>query len=1765
MNKLKRILILGLIAILCFSVIPTTVAYADSQPFSIIGSDGTAYTPVKTDIKYDPVGEIYPTVYCLWVPEDVATLTIRASDTYQKLHCACNKGGTSTTENGEIVLSLSTNNHTKRCLSTKLKNIPDVGKYIDSSTDVAHLMLVKLYDDQATKISYILIQAGGTKLIADPQPFSITGSDGTAYTPVKTDIKYDPVGEIYPTVYCLWVPEDVATLTIRASDTYQKLHCACNKGGTSTTENGEIVLSLSTNNHTKRCLSTKLKNIPGVGKYIDSSTDAAHLMLVKLYDDQTTDISYILIQAGGSAPTEDTTPPELSLVANGVQRTGETTATVKFTSSEAGTVYYSLVSADAVDTSGAGTPMVSGENTLNITGLTADAATVYIKAKDSSGNISESTLKAAVPAYETTYEIYLGLWSHAQYYDLGYRVASVTADGRPLSMSGISEVECSGVKAGQTVKVTLYIPEAGKELASVSLITNDGNKTPINVTVDGTENSFTFTMPAANVRTAIGESFTLKDSSIVRYSLKSGVSLLYSNVGNIESNRQGTVTFTDSNGVTLMQAQPGQQVTVTAQPVPYTAGDVFHRKFVCWKGIEGIKVSAEDQLKPSFTFEMPANDVYLFAEINNVGTEVTWKTNPLDVTNVQLKGLSSNDSPFVFADGATLSAIPLGEDWWYRYEFTGWTVERDGTTLPDSEVSTSLVNSSRPKGSFGYATKVEFKASGEKMAVTANFRERAFASVTAAADAAMGSATVTVGSSTPAETQSVVYEGQTVTLTATPGDRYTLTGWEVKEAGSDTLIPTTPVEGNANQATFTMPATDNSITATAIFAVDPDKASTACVLEDVDLKITGATVENQGPSYTVTVPANTDEDTLSAAVLKFTISEYADIIRAGDETPWPTNGQACGMTLDTPVTFTVRSEKCRLGGDDAAKAEYTITVVRAKSTQCAIDSAKLGNVDGVVDQTGKTVTFTVPADTEDSAVATMPLTFTCSQYASIKLKDAEADWVNDTACGMKLNEEKTFVVTAEDGTTTAEYTVVIHRAPSDKKALTGATLGDIAAVIDEDGHALTFTVPSDTTDSTLGEMILKFTCSPRAAVKLKDAEDNWPAAGLRSGLKLGIPATFVVTAENGDTQEYTVTVNREKSTEKAITEAVLTKTGGASVKADISEQNKTVTFMLPVGTTDADVAAMTLKFTCSQYASIKLEGAETNWPADGQLCGMKLNEAKTFVVTAENGGTQPYTVLIVRGKSAAKELTSAILLAKAGDTTSPATVKIDNAKKTIDFTLPAGTDTSKLGEMILKLTVSDYATVAKKDDPGKNWTEGAVCGMELDKAATFTVTAENGSTQDYTVTITRTKSTTKDITAVKLLDADKSVIAEGKLSGTTWTITLPSDTDKALINKIGTSTDVFMQINYTGVSLAQAEGYDDATGIIGKWSSGNVMCGISPNSSKTFTVTAEDGSTKTYTVEIKYTAPNAPTLSNGSATRTSKTGATVKFTSSEAGTYYYKVVTHGAAAPTVDEIKKSTTKGTASAGETTFTLSNLTEDARDIYIVVVSASGGESTALKIEIPAYGGGTETPDTGKFTITANAPKGGTITTNRTKADKGDEIIVTVTPDSGYQMVEGSLSYSLAVAGGETVKITGNRFIMPGGNVTITCKWETATTTAKGITSFSINGVAGAVNNTTNTITITMPRGTDVTKLTPTISTNGVKSLTPGSGETVNFTNSVTYMATMEDGSTKAYTVTVYVDKGTLADQFWDKLTDFVNQVPWWEYAKHQQSTSSYPKYW
>ena len=77
-------------------------------------------------------------------------------------------------------------------------------------------------------------------------------------------------------------------------------------------------------------------------------------------------------------------------------------------------------------------------------------------------------------------------------------------------------------------------------------------------------------------------------------------------------------------------------------------------------------------------------------------------------------------------------------------------------------------------------------------------------------------------------------------------------------------------------------------------------------------------------------------------------------------------------------------------------------------------------------------------------------------------------------------------------------------------------------------------------------------------------------------------------------------------------------------------------------------------------------------------------------------------------------------------------------------------------------------------------------------------------------------------------------------------------------------------------------------------------------------------------------------------------------------------------------------------------------------------------------------------------------------------------------------------------------------------------------KWITAFTILGRDGTIG--ANTISLTVPFGTDRTKLTPTITTWYNKPVSPKSGVAQDFTLPVHYTVTATDGSTKIYTVTV-----------------------------------------
>ena len=155
----------------------------------------------------------------------------------------------------------------------------------------------------------------------------------------------------------------------------------------------------------------------------------------------------------------------------------------------------------------------------------------------------------------------------------------------------------------------------------------------------------------------------------------------------------------------------------------------------------------------------------------------------------------------------------------------------------------------------------------------------------------------------------------------------------------------------------------------------------------------------------------------------------------------------------------------------------------------------------------------------------------------------------------------------------------------------------------------------------------------------------------------------------------------------------------------------------------------------------------------------------------------------------------------------------------------------------------------------------------------------------------------------------------------------------------------------------------------------------------------------------------APVLASGDVVRVNHTTATVKFTSTKAGKYYYKVVENDAVSHVID---KTTGELVCVAGENTLSITNLTRGDKDLYIVAKNAFGKFSNGLKIDIT-----------------------GTI--------KGPAITGITSP----------FVYN---AGGEAVKIAPNCIIPPSGSY------------ADGFLKFSIKG--GSLTETMALITVSTP---------------------------------------------------------------------------------------------
>ena len=221
-------------------------------------------------------------------------------------------------------------------------------------------------------------------------------------------------------------------------------------------------------------------------------------------------------------------------------------------------------------------------------------------------------------------------------------------------------------------------------------------------------------------------------------------------------------------------------------------------------------------------------------------------------------------------------------------------------------------------------------------------------------------------------------------------------------------------------------------------------------------------------------------------------------------------------------------------------------------------------------------------------------------------------------------------------------------------------------------------------------------------------------------------------------------------------------------------------------------------------------------PASGVL--QDFTDPVAYTVTAADGTTKVYTVTVSVALDSAKDITEFAILGVNG------TIGED----TISLTVPYGTALTALTPTTVSIT-------------GESVSPAAGASRDFTSPVVYTVTAADGTTKDYTVTVTVALDSSKDITQFAILGVN------GTIGEDTISVTVPYGTALTALTPTITATG-------ESVSPASEVARDFSSPV-------------------TYVVTAEDASVKSYTVTVTV-APGSHVATLTSGTYTVSAGGT---------------------------------------------------------------------------------------------------------------------------------------------------------------------------------------------------------------------------------------------------------------------------------------------------
>ena len=1075
----------------------------------------------------------------------------------------------------------------------------------------------------------------------------------------------------------------------------------------------------------------------------------------------------------------------------------------------------------------------------------------------------------------------------------------------------------------------------------------------------------------------------------------------------------------------------------------------------------------------------------------------TKKTYTVNITREKKTDASVSD---LKVDGVTVPGYDPE-----TYEYTLPDVKNNKTSItieataadPDATI-TGTGNKNLQEGNNSFDVVVTAQDGTTKKTYTINIRRQSN-------DATLKSLTAT---SDPQGTLSPAFDSSTKTYTFSVGADVTEVEIDA-EANDPNAIVTGTGKYNPNETStvdVTVTGEDGTIST---YTINIDRAKS----DNADLSSLGVTGQTISPAfdkdtltYNVTVPSDTDKATITGTLA----DDRGTVTGLGEKTLSYGNN-----SFDVVVT----------AEDGTTKKTYTVNITREKKTDAKLSDLK---VDGTTVPGFDPETYEYTLDDVENDKSSVNITYVTS--------DTDATVTGDGKQNLSVGDNSLKVtVTAQDGTTTKEYTINIRRKSDDTtlKSLTATSdpQGTISPAFDPATTTYTYSVDADEDSVTI-------------SAEPTDPNATVTGEGTYNPRTDG-PVEIIVTSENGTTKTYTVNFEVAKSSNADLsnlgvtgqtispafdkdttsyTVTVPSDTDKATITAEAADDRSTVTgtgeqdlnygdnsFDVVVTAEDGTEKTYTVNITrekktdaglddlqaddvtvpgfavdkyeydlgnvSSDKTTIKLSATSSDTDATIEGTGTKNlvvgENSFDVVVTAQDGTTKKTYTIKVKRLNSSKNLESLTVTSDPQGTLEPA---FD--PETTEYTYEADPDET---EVIISATVPEGSNATIEGT-------GTYNPRETDKVE-IVVKAEDGTEKTYTVNLTLAKSKNADLKSLGV--TDETISPAFDKDTLTYNVTVPSDKDKATIT---------------------AEVEDDRASLTG---TGEKTLNYGDNSFDVV-VTAEDGTKKTYTVNITREKKTDSSLTDIKVDGVSIPGFdpdVTEYTIDPVNSDKENIVIEATVSDPDATVSGTGTK-TVQTGDNSFDVVVTAQDGTTTktYTINVKKLSSDSTLKDITVTSDPQGTFgpafDPAVTEYTYTAGPDV--------------DSVTISATPTQDGAIVTGEGTYNPKETDTVELIVTAE----DGSTKTYIVHLENEKSSNADLSSLGVTGetLSPAFDKDTTSYTVTVPSDTDKATITATAADS--RSTVTGTGEqNLNYgSNNFDVVVTAEDGTKKTYTVNI-----------------------------------------